>query len=130
MSREQAIPVPEEVAEAEQEVYQGEIAWHRLSDGRGRLFRFALVELSERAGRRFLGGADARYKLVVLLDGYGRGHAYAFATGGEGSGDYLAPLYVQEKLGGALTSPQDVLTFTRALARLLARPSKDDEQGA
>lgn len=105
------------------EAYQGRIEWHRYTDGKGRLFRFGLIELSDKAGKHFVGGANGKYKLVVVLDMNGIGHAYPFKVGDGKDNDYLSPEYVYEKLGRALYFRQDVLTFTQRLAQLLNRPT-------
>ncbi len=115
------------------ETYPGQIEWYRFADGNGRLYRLGLIELTDLAGQRFLGGADSRYRLAVLLDVNGIGHAYPFKMGNNGEADdYLAPEYVHEKLGKALYFRQDVLNFTQALARLLNRPttSRSREEAA
>lgn len=127
-----ALASPPEAAEVrlnpEVEVYSGYIEWYRFADGGGRLYRFGLVELSEVAGRRFWSGANGGYKLVIVLDDSGIGHAYPFKVGKGGDGDYLAPEYVQEKLGQALCSRREVLSFTRTLGILLGRPTSNDKK--
>lgn len=110
-------------AEVEVEYYPGNIEWHRLRDGNGRLFRLGLIELTDRAGERFLSGANSRYKLVVLLDINGIGQAYPFKVGNGEDQDYLSPEYVHEKLGRALYGKRDVLSFTEKLGLLLRRPT-------
>jgi fido (protein-threonine AMPylation protein) len=114
---------PEQTTHDEVEAYRGEIEWHRFADGGGRLFRFGLVELSEEAGKRFLGGANDQYKLVLLQDVNGVSIAYPFKVGNGGSNDYLAPEYVYEKLGKALYFQKDTLEFTKKLGELLGRPT-------
>jgi fido (protein-threonine AMPylation protein) len=105
----------------ETETYPGQIEWHRFADGNGRLYRLGLIELTDLAGERFLGGANSHYRLAVLLDVNGVGQAYPFKLGNGKDTDYLAPEYVHEKLGKALYFKQDTITFTQALARLLNR---------
>lgn len=109
----------------ELERYQGSIEWHKYADGRGRTYRFGLLELTDRAGREFLGGCHGRYRLVVLFDGSNIGQAYAFKLGNGGDNDYLSPDYVEEKLGRALYLRQDALTFTGKLAEILGRPTRN-----
>ena len=107
----------------ETETYPGQIEWHRFADGKGRLYRLGLIELTDLAGQRFLGGADHHYRLAILLDVNGVGCAYPFKVGNGQAHDYLAPEYVHEKLGRALYFKQDTITFTQALGRLLNRPT-------
>lgn len=117
-----AFPEPGEgFSVPEVEAYPGQIEWHRFAAGDGRLYRLGLIELSDLAGRRFLGGANSHYRLVVLLDARGIGQAYPFCMGGQHDGGYLALEYVQEKLGRALFNRRDAFNFTRALAALLER---------
>jgi hypothetical protein len=122
----QAVASPEDkvnFTNIEIESYPGQIEWFRFADGNGRLYRLGLIELSDLAGQRYLGGANSHYKLAVLLDVNGVGQAYPFRMGGDHGGDYLSPEYVHEKLGKALYFKKDVLTFTQALASLLDRPT-------
>jgi hypothetical protein len=112
----------------EVESYPGQIEWHRFADGNGRLYRLGLIELTDLAGQRFLGGANNHYRLAVLLDVNGVGQAYPFRMGGDHGGDYLSPQYVHEKLGKALYFKQDTITFTQALARLLNRPTINNHE--
>lgn len=122
---------PEAVAtgpDPEVESYPGQIEWYRLADGNGRLYRFGLIELTDTAGKRFWGGANRGHKLVILLDGYGIGHAYPFRVGKDQDNDFLALEYVQEKLGQALKLRQEVMFFTRTLGILLGRPTVKDKK--
>lgn len=105
------------------EAYPGQIEWYSVADGQGQRYRFGFVELTDRAGQRFWGGANRSYRVVVLLDGKGIGYAYPFRVGNGQNGDYLSPEYVGEKLGSALPFRRDVRSFTRILALLLNRPT-------
>lgn len=111
-----------EFVSPEVESYPGQIEWYRFADGNGRLYRLGLIELTDLAGRRFLGGANSHYRLVVLLDARGVGQAYPFKLGGEHEGGYLASEYVYEKLGQAVSGQRDARNVTRAIATLLHRP--------
>jgi hypothetical protein len=118
-----SLEAPGAIASIEVENYPGQIEWYRLADSKGRLYRIGLIELTDLAGQRFLGGANSDYRLAILLDVNGVGQAYPFRMGGNHGGEYLSPEYVHEKLGKALYFKKDVLTFTHALARLLNRPT-------
>lgn len=113
----------EEQPATEIESYQGEIEWHKYTDRWGRIFRFGLVELTDRAGQQFVRGSDSGYRLVIVFGPSNIGQAYAFRRGDSQKSDYLAPSYVQEKLQRALHFPEDALVFTKKLARLLERPT-------
>ena len=121
-------PAKEQAGDDEVEVYQGAIEWHKYSDSRGRLYRFGLIELTDKAGRQFVWGSHSGYRLVVLFDGANIGQAYAFREGKGQDDDYLSPGYVQEKLERALYFQQDVLAFTQKLAGLLGRPTAKAEE--
>ena len=104
------------------EAYLGKVEWHRHEDGRGRLYRFGVIELTDRAGQQYVFGSGAGYRLVVLFGGDGPGRAYAFRAGDGKSRDFLSSHYVAEKLGEAL-SERDVVEFTQELGRVLRRPA-------